>query len=145
MISTVLAALDHTERAPRVLRAASEIADRFDAVLRIFRAVPLVQTFPAAASNAAHPDALPEYLRIEAVHAMEALALALGNPRAMAHPPIVSVGNPVRAILAAADSINADLIVLGSHGLHGLDHLFGTVTGTVTVRSARNVFVVHSD
>ncbi len=143
MISTVLAALDHTERAPRVLRAASEIADRFDAVLRIFRAVPLVQTFPAAASNAAHPDALPEYLRIEAVHAME--ALARGNPRAMAHPPIVSVGNPVRAILAAADSINADLIVIGSHGLRGLDHLFGTVTGTVTVRSARNVFVVHSD
>ena len=39
--------------------------------------------------------------------------------------------------------MKADLIVLGSHGYHGLDRLLGTTAGKVVNLARRNVLVVH--
>ena len=143
MITTILVALDSTPRAPGVLRLATEVAERFDARLFLFRALALAQAFPAAASNAGVPDALPAFLRQEALD--ELAALARGNPRASAAPPILVVAPPVLAILEAAERIGADLIVLGSHGFHGLDRLLGTTTGSVANRARHHVLIVHEN
>ncbi len=49
-----------------------------------------------------------------------------------------------RAIMAAADDYDADLIVVGSHGFQGLDRLLGTNAGRVANSASRNVLVVHA-
>ena len=143
MISTILAAIDHTHHAPGVLRTATEVASRFGARLFLLRALDVAQAFPPAASTAAHRDPLPEFLREEARR--ELVALAEGNPIALAHPPILKAGPAARAILEAAAESGADLLVLGSHELHGLDHVLGTTTGSVVGRARCHVLVVHVD
>ena len=141
MIASILAALDHTEKARGVLAVATTLAERFEARLHLFRAIAVAQSFPPAASTASHPDRLPAFLRMEALNDLD--TLARGNMRALAHPPIVMVGSPAHAILEAAEQVDADLIVIGSHRLHGLDHLFGTTSGSVATRAPCSVYVVH--
>jgi nucleotide-binding universal stress UspA family protein len=64
-------------------------------------------------------------------------------------PPIgvgylVKHGNAADEILRAADKVDADLIVVGTHGRSGLDRLVcGSVAESVMRRSSRPVLVVH--
>lgn len=55
----------------------------------------------------------------------------------------VAVGNPVICILAAADKLDADVIVMGTHSKRGLEHAFlGSVAEKVLQKSKRPVFVI---
>ena len=55
----------------------------------------------------------------------------------------VSVGHPVAKILEIADKLDADLIVMGTHGKGKLEHAFlGSVAEKVLNKSTRPVFVV---
>lgn len=56
----------------------------------------------------------------------------------------IEEGAPHRTILAHADSIDADLIVMGTHGRSGLDrYLLGSVTERVVRASKRPVLTVR--
>ena len=140
MITRILVALDASPRAPDVLAAANELAMRFDARMLLFRAIEVPPEFPPAA-HVASGDPLPTYLGERAREELE--ALAAGNPRADVDHPIVVIGQPWRAIVAAADKLDADLIVIGSHGYHGIDRLLGTTAGKVANHAHRNVLIVH--
>ncbi len=141
MISRILVALDGSDRAPGVFDAAVELAARFRALLRPFRAVMVPPEFPAAAAGS-RPDPLASHL-IET--AEEELAELVSDAPAgfLVEPPIVRIGQPWRLILAVADEIDADLVVVGSHGYHGLDRILGTTAARVANVSSRNVLVVH--
>jgi nucleotide-binding universal stress UspA family protein len=141
MISRILLALDGSERAPGVFDAAVELAVRFRAALRPFRAVTVPPEFPAAAAGS-RPDPLAAHM-LE--FAEEELAeLVSGAPSGLSiEAPIVRIGQPWRLILAVADEIDADLVVVGSHGYHGLDRILGTTAARVANVSSRNVLVVH--
>ena len=141
MIASVLVALDNSARAPGVLAAASEIAERFDAKMILYRAIVVAPEFPAA-GHVAHGDPLPDYLVQTA--ARELSAIARGNARASIEPPMVSIGQPWRAIVETADRLDVDLIVIGSHGYHGLDRILGTTAGKVANHANRNVLIVHN-
>jgi nucleotide-binding universal stress UspA family protein len=55
------------------------------------------------------------------------------------HPDVQTIvrgGSPAETILSAADELHADLIVLGTHGRHGINRLLGSVAANV-VRSAK--------
>lgn len=55
----------------------------------------------------------------------------------------VIIGQPVIKILEVADKLNADLIVMGTHGKGFLEHAFlGSVAEKVLNKSTRPVFVV---
>ncbi len=140
MITRILVALDASPRAPDVFSAANEIATRFDARMILFRAIDVPPEFPPAA-HVAGGDPLPAYLARRAREDLE--ALAAGNQRADVEHPVVVVGQPWRAIVATADRLDVDLIVLGSHGYHAIDRLLGTTAGKVANMAHRNVLIVH--
>ena len=140
MISKILVALDDSARAPHVAIVAGQLAARLSAMLIPFRAIPFPQEFPAAGTGGA-PDALPGLLLEEARRALLALVAPLGGVQVA--PPVVGVGDPARAIIAASERLDVDLIVIGSHGYHGWDRLLGTTVSTVANRATRNVFVIH--
>ncbi|HEY3667075.1 MAG TPA: universal stress protein, partial [Polyangiaceae bacterium] len=50
---------------------------------------------------------------------------------------------PWKMILEVAQDFEVDLIVIGSHGYKGWDHVLGTTAGKVVNHADRNVFVVH--
>ena len=137
-----MVALDGSERAPGVCLAAVEIATRFDAALYPFRAILIPPEFPPAAAGS-HTDLLPGHLIDAAIEDMLRI-VADAAPNAAVAPPTVRSGQPWRAILAASEELNADLIVMGSHGYHGLDRVLGTTAGKVVNLARRNVLVVHN-
>ncbi len=55
----------------------------------------------------------------------------------------VEIGNPVDCILAEAENLNADVIVIGTHSKGVLEHaLLGNVAEKVLRKSTRPIFVV---
>jgi universal stress protein F len=141
MIARILVALDASPRAPGVLAAAAEIASRFGAKLTMFRALHVPPDFPPAA-HMDQGDPLPHHLSKEAFASLEALAATLPEDLRAASS-LVRVGQSWRTILEVADEVDADLIVLGSHGYYGMDRVLGTTAGKVANLARRNVLVVH--
>jgi nucleotide-binding universal stress UspA family protein len=140
MIRMILVALDESSRAPAVFRAAVEMASRFQARIQPLRAITVPAEFPAAAAGS-RSDPLLEHLSKLAVRDIE--QLATGGVSVCIDPPIVRVGEPSRIILEVSEDIDADLIVIGSHGYHALDRVLGTTAGRVANQSTRSVLVVH--
>src|SRR5579883_3217025 len=114
MISRILVALDGSKRAPGVFAAALEVAARFRASVHPFRAVMVPPEFPAAAAGS-RPDPLASHL-LERAEEELAEIVAAAPPGVHVAPAIVRFGQPWRLILALGDEIDADLIVIGSHG-----------------------------
>ncbi len=55
----------------------------------------------------------------------------------------VALGVPWQAVCKAAVDEKADLIVIGSHGYGGIDHLLGTTAAKVVNHADRPVLVVR--
>jgi nucleotide-binding universal stress UspA family protein len=140
MFSVILTAVDGSERSAGVLRAAAELARRCNGRVHLYRSVSIPQEFPAAARMP--PDTLPAILVDEARRELQAMAAGYSDvvveEPAMSDPP-----QAWRGILAAGDRLNADLLVIGSHGYGGWDRVLGTTAANVVNRSERSVLVVH--
>jgi len=141
VIRNILVALDGTAIAPLVLTAATEVAERFDARMFLFRAVMIPQEFPAAAADGGPRDSLRAMLVAEA--RQELRVLATGNGRASIEEPVIGHGDPWRAIVEAADRLDVDLTVVGSHLYHWPDRVLGTVAANLANRGHRNVLIVR--
>ena len=67
-------------------------------------------------------------------------------PSGVLHESIVRLGNPAEEIVAAADELGVDLIVVASHGRGGLSRaIFGSVTEEVLRSSHRPVLIFKPD
>ncbi len=142
VIRRVLVAVDGSPRAPGVFDAAVGIASRFAASLRALRVVFLPPEFPAAAAG--NPtDSLPAYLTETATEELAALAARATPERVALEEPLVRFGVPWRVIVAVSDELDVNLVVIGSHGYHGLDRVLGTTAARVANLARRNVLVVH--
>ena len=139
-MTTILVALDGSTRARGVFDAAATLARALRARLVLYRAL-VVPPDLSAPGEAKGPDELPKYLEKEAN--AEFLALKMRAPDVPCEVRIDETDQPWRAIVAAGDAVNADLIVLGSHGFHGWDHMLGTTAGKVANRAPRNVMIIH--
>ena len=69
-------------------------------------------------------DTLPSYMAAKARAALTSLAASAADVSFDLR--VEESSQPWRAILAAAESVDAEVIVLGSHGYHGWDHVLGT-------------------
>jgi nucleotide-binding universal stress UspA family protein len=104
-------------------------------------AFPLTAVYPASL--------LEELLESARNHAKEAVENArkifTGTDLEVVGSPI-PLGDPRNAILDQAQGWQADLIVLGSHGRHGLDRmLMGSVSETVAIHAPCSVEVIRPD
>lgn len=141
-LQSVLAALDGSSRARGVFGAAVALARQFDAKLYVFRALVIPPEFPAAAANS-RGDRLPQLMMDKAIE--ELLEITAAEPSYPVEPVIEPGSQPWRAILAVANRLAVDLVVLGSHGYGGLDRMLGTTAGKVVNNANRNVLIVHRD
>jgi nucleotide-binding universal stress UspA family protein len=138
---TILAALDGSLRAPEVFEAAAALAKDFESKLYVFRMLVIPPDFPAAAANQAG-DPLPRLMRRQALEELEAIIARY--PVVRVEPLMIEIGvQPWRAILNVAQQLDADLLVLGSHGYGGLDYVLGTTTSKVVNHTRRDVLIVQ--
>lgn len=142
----VVAATDHSEHGNRALRVAIEgVAERKDAELHVVHVIDdMAGGWPGLLDDA----------RVSAVakarHELQGLVMALVTEHAPSNLDAgkvflhVRVGSPALQIARLAADLEADLVVVGSHGRRGLSRLFvGSVAERVVRTAPCSVQVVR--
>lgn len=137
----ILVGLDGSPRAPHVLAAAIDLAQRTGAKLHLYRAVAVPRELPPIALSMAPGEvaALMQGLASE-----ELAELARAAPAAVIADRRVSLAVPWQGVCEAAHLAHADLIVIGSHGYSGLDRVLGTTAAKIVNHAEVSVLVVKS-
>lgn len=137
----ILVALDASERAGLVLAAAVRLAELATAKLVLFRAINVPSELPREVL-AMTDVRLEDTLKRNAHEALERMASTL--PIGMVEAITTEIAIPWDGICRAGRTHDADLIVIGSHGFGGIDHLLGTTAAKVVNRVDRNVMVIRT-
>lgn len=135
-VSRILCPVDFSDSSHEALRAACDIARRFGAQVDLLH---VVEPLPTSELMVAQPYD----------YELDKVRDKLGRlpPADMGPQPVrraVKIGYPADVILAYAREIDADLIVLGTHGRTGLAHLLlGSVAERVVQRAPCPVLVTR--
>ena len=146
-INRVVYATDFSPCSENAFPIAVQMAARHGAALHMLHAVVLHADDPHdPAHHFPEPDELYERLRSTAEERMASRAEDGGMPDAEVVQAQVRGIAPAPVILEYAQELDADLIVLGTHGRRGLRHLLlGSVAEEVVRLADRPVLVVRED
>ena len=72
---------------------------------------------------------------------LESIAASIGDLTTRVHP---AAGDPAEAILTVARDVDADLIVVGNKGMHGVRRLLGSVPNSVAHGAPCSVLIVET-
>ena len=128
MYQNILLATDGSENARQASDHAIELADQLGAKLHVLS---VSEDGPQAADK---QDELRTDHEAEAAEAVEETERAAAD-RGVETSTVVRHGVPQEQIVDVAETNAIDLIVMGTHGREGLDHL---VTGSVAEEVVRN-------
>lgn len=138
MLKTILVALDHSEYAEQLIQTLQQLQLQVDS-----RAI-LSHVIPANASEADLRADLPhaDSEDLSNRHMEKLLQIYQANLPCPCELEIVT-GDPVEEIVRLANIYHADLIVIGSRGLTGLQRVIeGSVSGQVVAEAPCSVLVV---
>jgi universal stress protein A len=141
--SHVLVAIDVTPEASEVLAKARQTATDNDAdlsVISVIRPLTYAYTGMEVAGLASAALNFEEEARVSVRNSLGELCTSLGVDEAHRQ---VAFGVPAAEIKSQAENIGADLIVVGSHGRHGLGLLLGSTSNAVLHGSKSDVLVVR--
>jgi universal stress protein A len=136
----ILVAVDLTDDSPLVVDKALAIAKPAAAEIHMVHVME-----PIAVGYAVEVTSIDiEGLHAEASkHARNALLEMGGNLGIPAHRLHNVLGQPAREIRELAKELGVDLIVMGGHGKHGLDLLFGSTSSGVTHGASCDLLIVR--
>ena len=138
---TILAATDFSGSCNKAIDKAVRLAQADGAILHVIHAVefipPVDTTFGAISPFEVD---LTEQLVEASRTRLASLCETHGIPEQQRH---VEVGSPKLEIIRMAEEIGADLIVVGSHGRHGLGLLLGSTAASVVNHAACDVLSVR--
>jgi nucleotide-binding universal stress UspA family protein len=136
----IVVGYERSHASANALLRAAELARAEDVSLIVTSiARPLAPAVTAHGMGPFDPIDPPEAHRADLEHARELLESS--HVRAEFD---VEVGDPADAIVALADRLEADLIVVGTHERSFLDRLLhGSVSGSVTRHAHCDVLIVH--
>jgi nucleotide-binding universal stress UspA family protein len=139
MLSQILCPIDFSEPSHHALEQAAAIAGWYRArlhVLHVYNPVfAPIPSLPAPVERV--PDSELQRVREQAA------ALVRADASAVASDVEVAIGQPARTIVDRAAALSVDLIVMGTHGASGFEHLLiGSVTEKVLRKAACPVLTV---
>jgi nucleotide-binding universal stress UspA family protein len=144
----VLMATDGSDHARAAVRALCRIPLPPDAVVHLLHVIPSVNEQLRLTGSPLDPPVLEplfelgQYLRQRGEHILKEDADALSGTFAEVRP-FLEEGDARRRILDAAKEVEADLIVMGSHGMSGVkEFLLGSVSHKVLKHARASVLVV---
>ena len=141
-MKTILIATDGSESAREGLDFGLELAEEQGATPFVVYVAPAVEVLPYASFAATAPTVPHELDEQDRMPLQEAATIAAR--RGLEVKTELLVGNPADEIVAFADTIEADLIVVGSRGQGAIASvLLGSVSRAVLHESRRPVLVVR--
>ena len=139
MFSTVVVGADDSSTAREAVVIAADVAASGGGQLHIVTAYD---------PKSVRLEQLPDELRYAtAEHPAEALLRRLSElVRERGLEPIVHAaeGDPVDAIVAVAESVDADLIVVGNRGMKGVRRVLGSVPNSVAHKAPCSVLIADT-
>lgn len=150
-IRKLLVAVDFSECSFDVVRRAAQIAQAFDARLEILHvirrptSVPAETPLPLVDPGLGTPTTVGAHLARDAEARMPRFLVTAQN-EGVTGTWLVREGPVVEVILESAEQLHADMIVVGTHGRHGLARaLQGSVAEAVVRGSRVPVMTVRSE
>ena len=143
MIKKILIATDGSESAQEAVEFGLEFAAEQHAEPVFIHVAPAIDTLPIPGFGIGGPAAMPHVLSEHDRSPLER-ATELAARKGLDAKTKLVVGHPAKEIVHHADAIDADLIVVGSHG-HGViaSALIGSVSLGVLHEARRTVMVVR--
>lgn len=137
----ILAALDFSEGGGLAVQRARELATNYQAELHVLHSVEFIPPVDTSFGVLSPFEVDLTDQMVEAARArMAELSESLGIPTAHG---LVVVGSPKQEIIRVAGEIGADLIVVGTHGRHGLGVLLGSTASSVVNHAKCDVLAVR--
>lgn len=144
MFETVVISTDGSRSAARGVRAALDLAGRFDATVH---ALYVVDTDEVSASPSQVRDDIDQALRTAGDQALAFVEETAVAEATTSQPEVVTAireGTPETEIISYAKSVDADVIAMGTRGRHGEHaYLLGSVAEAVVRRSPIPVLTVR--
>jgi len=136
-IKTILVATDFSEDADTAIETAIELAKAFDAKLELFHAyhVEIPPSYAGFGGDFSRPEDILQTINEGAQGAMNRLVEQVAE-KGLDVRGRVPMDHASVAILDEADRLLADLIVMGTRGLTGLEHLVLGSTAERVIRLA---------
>lgn len=137
----ILAALDFSEGGGMAVRRGLELANKYQATLHVLHVVEFIPPVDASFGvlSPFEADLTDQMVEASKIRIAE-LAGHLGIPDAQS---LVVVGSPKLEIIRVAEELEADLIVVGTHGRHGLGLLLGSTAASVVNHAPCDVLAVR--
>jgi len=136
----ILLAVDFSKETEAIGHRAVDLAKRYGAELTLMHVVANLYEEPMYDLMSSFPADVEDQLVQNARQSLTDLAQRLGVPAA---ERVVQVGTPKTGIIQTAKERDADLIVLGSHGVHGLELLLGSTANAVLHAAPCDVLAVR--
>ena len=133
---TILVALDVFEKCDAIIEQAQCLQKRFDADLHF------VYTFPIMISSMPYAYDAQEQIKKEADEKLTIITHHFNLNKKQLHS---RYGTPKNEISACAEEIKADLILIGSHGKHGIGLVVGSTANGVLHTAQCDVLTVRVD
>jgi nucleotide-binding universal stress UspA family protein len=136
-IKTILVATDFSEDADAAIEAAVEMAKAFGAKIELFHAyyIEVPPVYAGFGGDFTMPQDIIDPIREGAQAAMADLVKRIATSGVDVDGR-VEMERSAKAILAVAERLRADLIVMGTRGLSGIEHLVLGSTADRVIRMA---------
>lgn len=136
----VLCPIDFSDHSLAALDVALKVAQQNDAKLYLLNVAPV-----AAGAAGFQPVPMDPYPYLEKDRQEQLVKLGRGRiPAVVRYETLVVSGDPAEQVLSTARTLEADLIVMGTHGRKGLGHLvLGSVAERVVRESPIPVMTAH--
>lgn len=132
----ILCPIDFDDNSLAALRLGARLAERDQAMLYLMHVIRIVEEATVAAPTIFERD--------EGTTQAELQKIIQKQLRGISHTLVVRYGNPAEQIIAAESELEADLVVMATHGRTGVSHFFfGSVTERVVRESVCPVLSVR--
>jgi nucleotide-binding universal stress UspA family protein len=137
----IVVGTDGSETAKRGVTEATALAEALGAELHIVSAYEPLRRATVDAPTGAKVWAVTD----AEIRAIAEEAEAAARRRGVAVKAHALKGDPADALLRIAEQEKADLIVVGSRGMHGVSRILGSVPNKVSHRARCNVLIVATE
>ena len=140
LYNTILVAVDLSQDSAVIVDKARNLAKQYGAELSMVHVIEPIAVGYAVEVTSVDIEGLHEEVTKQAKSTLHEMGANIDIPEHRLHTVL---GQPAREIRELAKEIKADLIVMGGHGRHGLDLLFGSTSSSVTHGVGCDLMIVH--
>ncbi len=142
-IKKILFPIDFTENSIKIIPYVLSMAEKYGSTIYLMHIAQDLFEW----GNLYVPHASLEKSQSEVMISAEKLMDKICNEQLQEHPDtkkIIISGDPALEILNVIESEDIDLVIMGTHGRKGLDHvIFGSVAGNVVKKSPAPTLTVN--